>query len=133
MPPASEPQRRSSRIAHAARWLVSGEWRPALAVGLVFVAYMFTQFGSISGLASESKLITVAACLLIFGVFLGVVFVTEIKEVKESVATRRCVITGCIACSAIAIILGGGTEGIVLGFIVGAFLGYTAPWWSRAI
>jgi len=133
MSQVSEPQRTTSRIARALRWLVSGEWRPALLVGLVFVAYMLSQVGSISGLANESKLVAVVACLLIFGVFVGVVFVTEINEVRESLAIRRCVLTGCIACSSIAFILGGGSAGIGLGLLVGAFLGYTAPWWSRAI
>ena len=134
MPQQANPQPHQARRATlAVRWLLSGEWRPALLVGLVFVAYMLAQVGSINGLEAESKLVTVVACLLIFGVFLGVVFVTEINEVPEANATRKCVLTGCIACCSIAVILGAGLAGIAFGALVGAVLGYTAPWWSQGV
>jgi len=134
MPKEAKPQPHQARRATlAVRWLFSGEWRPALLVGLVFVAYMLAQVGSINGQDVESRLVTVVACFLIFGVFLGVVFVTEIKEVPEAIATRRCVLTGCIACCSIAVIVGLSLAGIALGALVGAVLGYTAPWWSQGV
>jgi hypothetical protein len=134
MPQEANPHPHQARRATlAVRWLLSGEWRPALLVALVFVAYMLAQVGSISGLAAESRLVTVVACLLIFGVFLGVVFVTETNEVPEAIAARKCVLTGCIACSSIAVIIGAGLAGIALGTLVGAVLGYTAPWWSQGV
>jgi hypothetical protein len=115
------------------RWLVAGELRPVVLVAILFTAYMMLQAFGVTGWFESPNPVRIVSSLLIFGLFLGVIFVTDIKESQIYNGTRKRVFAGVASCSAIAAIFGAPWEGVVLAAIVGAVLGYFGMVWAQHI
>jgi hypothetical protein len=130
----SRPANQSPAAASAlrlVRWLVAGEVRPVTLVAILFTAYMMLQAFGVTGWFDSPNLVQVFSSLLIFGLFVGVVFVTDIKESQVGPETRKRVLAGVASCSAIAAIFGAPWEGIALAAILGAVLGYFGMSWAQ--
>lgn len=114
-------------------WLVAGEVRPVVLVALVFTVYMMLRAFGFAEWSSSPKIVQIVATLLIFGLFLGVILVTDIREPEAGTATRKRVMAGVASCSAIAIIFDAPWEGVALAAGVGAVLGFFGMSWAQHV
>ena len=122
-----------SHASRFAKWLVAGEVRPVILVAIVFTAYMPMQASGISAWSASTRTLQVVASLLIFGIFLGVIVVTDFREAEAGSGTRKRVAAGAVAFGAIAAIFNAPFEGIALASGVGAVLGFFGMSWAQHV
>jgi len=80
------------------------------------------------------SMVTWLLAVLIFGVFVGVIVVTETdRDCRGPRGTRLRVLTGAMSLMAMALVLGGSFELAALGALVGAMLGYVGIHWLRHV
>ena len=120
-----------STAVRVGRWLVAGEVRPVVLVATLFTAYMMLKAFGVTGWFESPNSVRLVPSLLIFGLFLGVIFVTDIKQPQVGTGTRKRVFAGIASCSAIAAIFGAPWGGLALAAIVGAVLGYFGMSWAQ--
>ena len=69
--------------------------------------------------------------LPLFGIFFGVIVVTEDERAYRRTGSRIRVVCGALALGAIAILWAAPMEVITFSVIVGAMLGYAGKYWVR--
>lgn len=95
--------------------------------GLYLVAYSFAP----STWDLSPDFLKAAACFLIFGLFVGVVAVTDSEHKSKAPSTWLRVCLGALSGAFIAAVLAPSVESIALGLLVGVMLGYAGILWVK--
>ena len=129
-PTAASP-RASSRFVQAFIWLTASDVRLVLLVAAVFTAIMAARVLGASHFGIDTTTIQVIASVVLFGVFLGVIVVTDgPKSYRKSGAWVR-TMSGVIAGVGIGIIYSLSFEAVVLWGLSGALLGFIGMRWAQ--
>lgn len=104
-----------------------------LVVAIIWLGYVL--FGNFAeGLGQNiSSAVSAVAVLLIFGVFLGVIVVTEESPKYRSSGNRVRIVCGGVAGIAVATIFGASWEGLVLAAFIGGMLGHFGKHWAQQL
>jgi hypothetical protein len=114
-------------------WAFRGDIRSIFAIGILFTVGMSIQHLMPTGFTNVLGAVKVTSAFLIFGIFLGVIVVTEDnKRFTASGAWIR-TIYGALAFAAIALILSASWGAVALAALIGIILGYTGIHWARHI
>ncbi len=115
-------------------WGVGSGARAALTIGVLLALGMGIGHAWPVAPGGWQAMVPWFLAVLIFGVFLGVIVVTEShKAYRGPRGTRLRVLGGAMACAAIALLLAGAFELVALGALVGAMLGYVGIHWARHV
>jgi hypothetical protein len=114
-------------------WPFKSEVRAVLVMAILFAIGMGAGLVARAGSQAVEFTVLALAALLIFGVFLGVIAVTEGSREHKVGGSKTRVVCGVVALSAISVIFGAPLEGVCFAALLGAMLGYTSPYWARYI
>ena len=129
----SPPQVPRGWIARAVDWLFRSEASSALSLGVLFALGLTMNYIVPFGVSNAREFVVGAFSLLIFGVFLGVIVVTDESKAYKGNGLRARIVCGAIAGTAIAVLLSAPGEGVLLGALVGAVLGFFGEDWAKCI
>ncbi len=127
-----KPPAELSLLSRALLWVFKNEVSGAATIGILFAVGMSLR-RVISIPDDAQRFARGVIVLLIFGVFVGVIAVTEDnKEFRDS-GSRIRITCGAISFAAIAVILSAPMEGVVLAALAGALLGYFGKYWAQYV
>lgn len=112
-------------------WAFRGNIRSIFAIGILFAVGMSIQHLMPTGFTNVLGAVKAASTFLIFGIFLGVIVVTEDNFTASGAWIRT--IYGALAFAAIALILSASWGAVALAALIGVILGYTGIHWARHI
>lgn len=115
-------------------WTMGSPARAALTIGALLTLGVGIGHALPTAPGGWPALVTWLLAVLIFGVFVGVIVVTETdRDCRGPRGTRLRVLTGAMSLTAMALALGGSFELAALGALVGAMLGYVGVHWLRHV
>jgi hypothetical protein len=121
-----------TRLRRVLSWLRASPVRLAVTSGVCFAAYVLLFQVGPWNLSFDLRTIRLAAAALVFGTFLGVVFLAEqMRSPLESKLVR--VSAGIAAGLGIALIFSTSTLALAGGASIGAALGYFGQRWANHI
>jgi membrane glycosyltransferase len=118
-------------FTRAIGWLFRSEASSALSLGVVFALGLAVSYVIPVRISSAREVVVVTFTLLVFGVFLGVIMVTEENKNYKGSGLRTRVVCGAIAGAAIAVLASAPVEAVALGAMVGAILGFFGMSWAK--
>lgn len=127
------PQLSRGWFVRTVNWLFRSEASSSLFMGVLFALGLTLRYVAPFSFSNAREVVVGAISLLIFGVFLGVIMVTDGNKNYRGNGLRTRVVCGVIAGAAIAVLLAAPGEGVVLGALVGAILGFFGEDWAKYI
>ena len=109
-------------------WLFSTSTGSVLTIG-VLLAFALA-LGHVGPLNAGSAILMLPVVLVV-GVFVAVIAVTETSKTYRHSGARIRMVTGAAAGAAIAVMLAAPFEGVALGTLVGLALGYLGKLWAQ--
>lgn len=104
-----------------------------LTIGILFAIGTGLRFLLPSDAQAFQTVAMTVIVLLIFGVFVGVIALTEENKEYRNSGSRVRVTCGAVALAAIAVMLSAPLEGVALAALLGAILGYIGIYWAKYI
>lgn len=127
----ARPRQELSLPVRGLLWAFRSEASAVLAIGALFALGMGARRLPGSTLGNAGPALQAALSLLLFGIFFGVIVVTEDERAYRRTGSRIRVVCGALALGAIAILWAAPMEVITFSVIVGAMLGYAGKYWVR--
>jgi hypothetical protein len=127
----SRPTIELNLFLRALLWAFRSEASSVLAIGILFTIGTGLRYLMPSDARTFQTVVMTVIVLLIFGVFIGVIELTEENKEYRSSGARVRVSCGAVALAAIAFMLSAPLEGIALAALLGAFLGYVGIYWAK--
>ena len=114
-------------------WAFSTEVGAVISIGLLAVLYPLLRLTAVACGFDIVRYIQVVLAILILGVFLGVIVVTEEAKTYRNSGGRIRFICGAIAGAAIIVIFHGPIEAVILASLMGGVMGYLGKYWANVI
>ncbi len=127
----ASPRSLQGWFTRAIGWLCRSEVSSALCLGVIFALSLAVSYVTRVCISSASEIVVVTFVLLVFGVFLGVIIVTEDSKRYKGSGLRTRVVCGVIAGTTIAVLVSAPGDAIALGAMVGAILVFFGTSWSK--
>ena len=127
----TRPRQELSLPVRGLLWAFRSEASAVLAIGVLFAVGMAARYLPGSTLGDARPALQVALSLLVFGVFFGVIVVTEDQRAYRQTGSRIRVLCGALALGAISALWAAPIEVIAFSAVVGAMLGYAGKYWVR--
>ena len=112
-------------------WIFRGDAGSALTIGILFALGTAISHMLPSAMLNLQRAFIALMSLLIFGVFLGMIIVTETEKHYRNSGSRIRIVTGAIGFAAIATMASATFEGIAAASFLGAILGYFGIYWAQ--
>ncbi len=127
----ARPRQELSLPVRGLLWAFRSEASAVLAIGVLFAVGMAARYLPGSTPGDGGPALQVALSVLVFGIFFGVIVLTEDERAYRHSGSRIRVVCGALALGAIAVLWLAPIEVIAFSAVVGAMLGYTGKYWAR--
>ena len=120
------------RVQRAVHWILRSAVRTAFSIGVAFSVFFLVVEVGPWNLAADWLTFKVAAAVVIFGTFVGIIFVTErMRSPLEASLVR--VAAGGVAGSAVTLVFGVSVPIALASAVIGALLGFFGSRWAHHV
>lgn len=127
----SRPNSSHGLFVRTLLWAFRSNVSSGLAIGILFAVGTGLRYLIPPGAQDARTVVVLVFVLLIFGVFLGVIVVTEDNKSFTHSGSRIRMTCGAIAGAAIATIFASPLEAILFATLLGVVLGYMGILWAK--
>ncbi len=104
-----------------------------LTIGILFAIGTGLRYLVQSEAQNFQTIVLAVFVLLIFGVFVGVIALTEEDKEYRTTGSRVRMTCGAVAFAAIAVMLSAPWEAVAFAALLGAILGYVGIYWAKHV